>query len=139
MEPLVLTDKNTIPTDELVFSIIGQNKLLWQQIFKNVHDKYPDVDASWNYYSDGKNWLLKTVRKKKTLFWTALHADSFRITFYFGDKAETVIENSGISDQLIENFRNGKHYGKIRAISIKVFNKQDVENVLKLVDIKSKI
>jgi hypothetical protein len=92
MEPLVLSDKSVTPTDELIFSIIGKNQEHWKKIMQTIHEKYPEAQGQWNYYNDGKNWLYKMSRNKKTIFWIALHKDTFRITFYFGDKAEPIIE-----------------------------------------------
>jgi hypothetical protein len=138
MEPLVLTDKSIRPTDELIFSIIGRNRLHWQKLIAGVHEKYPNVEELWKYYIDGHNWLFRMVRKKKTLFWIGILKDTFRVTFYFGDKAGPMIKNSNLPVTIIEDFINGKHYGKIRAISMNVQRSEDIDHCLKLVDLKIK-
>ena len=79
------------------------------------------------------------VQKKKTIFWGGILQDTFRITFYFGDKAEPIIEASDLPADIKSGFKNAKKYGAIRPISIKVFEHSDVENVLKLIVIKNKI
>jgi hypothetical protein len=94
MEPLILTDKSVTPTNDLIFSIIGENRIHWLKLVKTVHDRYPDTHEQWNYYNDGKCWLFRMLRKKKTLCWIGVLESTFRITFYFGDKAEPVIEKS---------------------------------------------
>ena len=139
MEPLVLSDKTVVPTDELIFSIIGENSKHWQRLMQYVHDQYPDAQGQWKYYNDGKNWLFNMNRKKKTLFWIAIHKDTFRITFYFGDKAEPVINKSGLPESIKADFKTTKRYGKIRAISMRVEKKEDIDNAIMLMEIKSKI
>jgi len=139
MEPLVLTDKSVTPTDEQVFSIIGKNRIHWQKLMNGIAEQFPDAKGEWNYYNDGKNWLFKMVRKKKTLFWIGVHSDTFRVTFYFGDKAETFINESNLDADLKEEFRNGKHYGKIRGLSVKINKTQDVNNAFILAGIKSRV
>jgi hypothetical protein len=139
MEPLVLTDKSVRPTDDLIFSIIGRNRVHWQNLIAGVHEKYPDAEELWKYYTDGHNWLFRMVRKKKTLFWVGVLKDTFQVTFYFGDKAAPLIKNSGLPAAIIEAFISGKHCGKIRAISTKIQQAEDIENCLKLVDIKIKV
>ncbi len=104
----------------LIFSIIGENSQHWQKLIQSITDKYPDAIKQWNYYNDGKNWLFRMIRKKKTLFWIGVLKDTFRITFYFGGKAESAIVNSDLPDSLKDMYLNGKRYGKIRAITIKV-------------------
>ena len=104
-----------------------------------LSDNYKDASGTWNYYNDGKQWLFKMVRKKKTIFWLAVMKDTFRVTFYFGDKAEPVIVASGLPESVRDNFLTGKHYGKIRAISTKMTGLSDAETVIKLIDIKAEL
>ena len=69
---LILSNKQIMPTDDYIFSIIGEKKILWQAIMSYVSEKYNDTSGSWNYYNDGKQWLFKLVQKKKTIH-RALH------------------------------------------------------------------
>jgi hypothetical protein len=74
--------------------------------------------------------------REKTLLGIGILKDTFRVTFYFGDKAEPLIKNSTLPPSMIEDFISGKRYGKIRAISTKVQYAADIENCLKLLDIR---
>ncbi len=139
MEPIVLTDKNQFPTDEVVFSHIGKSKTLWISLLEHIKANYPDISWEWRYYNDGKSWLLKVTSKSKTIFWLSVIKGAFRTTFYFGDKAEKAILNSTISDELKKQFKEGKRYGKIRGITITYKNKKDVENAKKLIEVKRSI
>jgi hypothetical protein len=135
----ILSDKNIIPTDDYIFSIIGEKRILWQSIMKYASENYKDISGSWNYYNDGKQWLFKLVQKKKTIFWSGILKDTFRITFYFGDKAQPSIESSDLPQSIKDDFKTSKKYGAIRAITIKVSDISDVDNILKLFAIKHKI
>jgi hypothetical protein len=134
-----LTDPAIKPDDELIESLVGKKIVFWNEILTHTETSYKDVSGSWNYYKDGKQWLFKCVQKKKTLFWAAVYEKSFRITFYFGDKAEPVIFDSEIPESMKEGFRNARRFGAIRPISVVVSEQKDVENVIKLVSIKIKI
>jgi hypothetical protein len=134
-----LTDKNIVPTEELIFSIIGYNEVFWWRIMKYASDNYPEITSGWNYYNDGKQWLFKLVQKKKTLFWAGLLNDTFRITFWFGDKAESFIEEAILPTFIKDDFRNARKYGSIRPISIIVREQSDADNVITLISLKYKI
>ena len=134
-----LNDKNILPTDELVFSAIGEKRILWQRIIQNTSGIHSDVTGTWNYYNDGKQWLYKMVQKKKTIFWAALAEDTLRVTFYFSDKAEPVIAASPLPPSLKDEFRNARKYGLIRGVTILLNEQADADNVLTLVSIKQKI
>ena len=118
MENPILTDQDQFPTDDVIFSIIGKTNALWIAFFEFLKEQYPDFEPDWRYYKDGHSWLMKVVRKKKTVFWLSVIKDAFRITFYFSDKAEEDILTSGISNELKEQFKYGKQYGKIRGLTV---------------------
>jgi hypothetical protein len=77
--------------------------------------------------------------KKQTIFWSALYGDTFKVTFYFGDKAEDLILSSDLPGEIKDEYLYGKRYGKIRAVSVKVFSMSDVEVVKKIIEVKLKI
>jgi hypothetical protein len=139
MEAIVLTDQTIQPDDNLIYTIIGEKQILWQQIMQHLHDQYTDVDEVWKFYNDGKCWLFRTLRKKKTIFWLGVIKDTFRITFYLTDKAEPLIENSTLSEEDKNRYRNAKPSKFGRAVTITMYTHLDVETVNALIDIKLKI
>ena len=139
MEPIVLQDKSIKPTDEIVFSIIGDKSILWQEIMNYLYDHHTDITEEWNFYNDGKAWLFRTLKKKKTIFWIGVLKDTFRISFFLGNKAEPFIEESELSEKLKNDFRNAKGSKTVRSISITMSNQEDVIDVIRLIDIKFKL
>ncbi len=136
MEQPILSDNNQFPTEDIIYSHIGKSKILWKSLFEFIHTEHPDLKEEWRYYNDGKSWLLKVTKKSKTIFWLSVIKNAFRITFYFTDKAEEIINNSSISDEFKEQFKNGKRYNKIRGITVVFKNKKDIENAKSLISIK---
>jgi hypothetical protein len=136
MEELLLDDKEIVPTDEYVIKLLEDKAALWKEIHEFLEENFPDASGSWNYYNDGKRWLYKMVRKKKTIFWGALLSDAFRITIYFGNKAEPEIVKSSLPAEIISGFISAPRYGLIRPVSIKVMSHEDVENIIKLIALK---
>ncbi len=139
LAPLVLSDKDLVVDDKLLSSVLGDNMTLWSKLIDDITSGYSNSAGTWNYYNDGHQWLFKMVYKKKTFFWAAMHAGSFRITFYFGNKAEPVLMESDLPQSVKDNFLTAKRYGSIRAISTRVMNNDDLNLVLKLAEIKSKL
>jgi len=139
MEPIVLTDPNIQPTDELIFSIIGENSVYWEKLVDYLYDNHFDITEEWRFYNDGKSWLYKAVRKKQTLYWIGIIKDTFRVTFWFGEKAQSLIEGSTLPDKVKEEFRNAKRYGQLRAVFVEVRSEDDYNNVVTLVELKAKM
>lgn len=132
----MLNDPAVYPTDEIIFSYIGDNKMLWQRFFYEIKREYSSIEGIWRFYNDGKSWLFRFMLKKKTLCWIGIFGNTFRITFYFGDKAAASIDASGLPESMKENFRNGQYFGKIRAITISVSEDSDIDHALILTGIR---
>ncbi len=136
MEEPILKDPEQYPTDEVLGSCLGSRKKLWDLFFETIGQDYPDFSEEWRYYKDGKSWLMKVVRKKKTVFWVSVVKGAFRITFYFTDKVEDAINESDISDELKEQFKKGKRYNKIRGLTIVFKFKRDIKYAKTLIAIR---
>ena len=134
----ILNDPDQYPTEEVIYSCIGKRKTLWISFFDMLGEQHPDFSQEWRYYKDGKNWLMKVTRKSKTIFWLSVWKNDFKIGFYFSDKAEELINQSDISDDLKEQFKDGKRYGKIRGLTIVFRKKKDIEYANSLIAIRLK-
>jgi len=139
MDPIVLTDPVVQPTEELIFSIIGENSVYWEQLIEYLYENHFDITEEWRFYNDGKSWLYRALRKKKTIYWIGVIKDTFRISFWFGDKAESIIEASILPENIKDQFRNAKRYAHSRAISIEMRSPVDLQNAISLIELKVKM
>jgi len=135
----ILNDPSVYPTNEVIFSHIGEYNVLWQRFLEGVHQAYPGSEEIWRFYNDGKSWLFRFVLKKKTLCWIGLFNNTFRITFYFSDKATALIEAGSLPETLKDNYRNGPYFGKIKAITILVETDSDIDHALALAGIRARV
>jgi hypothetical protein len=138
MENIVLTDRFTTPTDELIFAIIGDRKIFWQKIMSYLHDNHTYITEVWRFYDDSKCWLFRALMKKNTIFWVGILDGTFRISFYFSDKAVPFIAQSDLPER-IKNEYASTQGSKFRSITIKIADAEDVDNVIKLIGIKLKM
>ena len=100
-----LNDKNVKPNDDIIFSIIGDRQLLWKQTISYLCDNNNDISEEWKYYNDGKSWLFRVLKKKKTLFWIRILEDTFRIAFWFAEKLEPLIMQSNLPENLKTQYK----------------------------------
>ncbi|HOW09816.1 MAG TPA: DUF3788 family protein [Bacteroidales bacterium] len=135
----VLTDKSVYPTDDILFSVTGGNMNTWNKIIRNAEGKYSGITKEWRYYNDGKQWLFKLQHKKKTVFWSSVEGNTFRITFYFGNKSEPVIEESDLPGTIKDQFRSAKTFGNMRPVTFIISDNMDIDPILKLIDLKTRI
>ena len=139
MEEDILNDKSIAPSEEIIFSIIGDTKLLWKQTFSYLFDNSKDISVNWKYSDCGKYWVCVVVKKKNTIFRIRiLKKNSFHIIFPVGNKLEPVILQSELHESIKNVFADGKKYNTTRYISIDMKDTGDFENAKKLIDIKLK-
>lgn len=136
METKILSDKNVIPNEEQVFSIIKDKELIWKQIMSYLYDHNNDITEVWKYYNDGKSWLFRTIKKKKTIFWIRILDNTFRIAFWFANRLEPIILESKLPESIKEEYLNAKTFNKSKSIYIDVVDFKDLANIKILIDLK---
>ena len=139
MEKPCLNDKNEYPDDDVLGRYLGKVKSTWDSFMDFLKESYPAFSGQWRYYNDGKSWLYKLTKKKKTVSWISVYHNKFKTTFYFPDKAEELIKASKLRKEYIEKFINGKKYGKIRGITIEIKKPTDLKATKTLIEIKEQV
>ena len=137
MERPLLNDKNEYPDDEVLAKHLGRAKLAWDAFAAGVAARFGDASLEWRYYNDGKAWLCKVVRKKKTVCWVSVWDRFFKTTFYFTAKSDRDIESLPIPSDAKDSYRAHESIGKLKPFTIEVRTKKALEVVFVLVKYKS--
>jgi hypothetical protein len=139
MEKPCLNDQNEFPNDEVLSRYLGKVKTIWDLFTNFLSENYPSFSGEWRYYRDGKSWLYKLTKKKKTICWISVYPDKFKTTFYFPDNAEDIITRSNLDQAYMDQFVNGKRYGKIRGITVEIQKSTDLNPTKTLIKIKEQL
>jgi hypothetical protein len=131
-------DKSTQPTERQLKDTIADTYEYWDEIKNGITELYGDTKGEWRFYSKKSGWTLKTLLKKRNLFFFQPFTNYFSLTFVFGDKAVNVIEESDVSEALKRVLRNAKKYAEGRSLLVNVKTRNDLTDVNKLIDIKVK-
>ena len=139
MEKPCLNNKDEYPTDEVLSRYLNEVKHTWDSFIDFINESYPLFSGEWRYYNDGKSWLYKLTKKKKTICWISVYQHKFKTTFYFPDRAEELIIKSRLKKEYIDGFVNGKRYGKIRGITVEIKRLADLDSTKTLIEIKEQL
>jgi hypothetical protein len=139
MEKPCLNDKDQYPDDAVLSRCLGKVKTIWDSFLALIGESYPSFSAEWRYYRDGKSWLYKITKKKKTICWVSVYINTFKAGFYFSDKAEDLIAASKLKKEYIDQFLHGRRYGKIRGVTVAVTKAADLKAIGTLIDIKEQL
>ncbi len=136
MAASVFEDKDSKPDDKMLAGALGKSNWLWQQIKKHLAAEYGELIEEWKFYGQKSGWILKTLRKKRNLFFFIPLKGSFRVSFVFGDKAVAAVEKSDLPEELVTALKDARKYAEGRGLQIEVKNSADIEHIKKLVEIK---
>ena len=116
----LLNDPDEPPDDQLLSRHLGPAKAAWDEYVSNVPALVDGAEMSWRYYLDGKAWLCKVARKRRTICWISVWRDAFKATFYFGDKADPDIQQLDIDVSLRQAFASSTRVGRLRSLQVEV-------------------
>ncbi len=136
MAESIFDDKSIQPDDQRLVKVLGKSAAYWKDIKKHLQETYGELTEEWKFYNQKSGWILKTLRKKRNLFFFIPLQGCFKITFVFGDKAVAAIEKSDLPNNIIDTLRNARKYAEGRGIQIEVTSPDEVETVQKLVAVK---
>ena len=139
MREAPLVDPDEFPEDPVLERHLGKTKSAWDSFLSHLEEAHPTFSTEWRFYKDGKRWLFKVTKKKKTICWVSVHEGMFSTTFYFSDKVEEHLNNSALDPSFVKQFAEAKRYGKVRPLTVEILETSDLEATKILIPIREKI
>jgi hypothetical protein len=139
MEDPILRNPEEYPTDDVLRRHLGRAMASWKALMRFIAEHEPALSGEWRYYRDGKSWLYKATHKKLTLCWVTVSRGRFTTTCYFPDRAESAITESELPESYIDQYLNGRRYGKTRAISVAVSKLADLEVTKQIMELRLQV
>jgi hypothetical protein len=136
METIPLKNPDVLPTDEVIKAHLEITFPVYSEFLMRLKSEIPDVDCQWNFYNDGKAWLMKVVWKKKTIFWLSVWEGYFKIGFYFTEKNCTGLFDLGIDEVILRDFSQAKPIGKLLPLGIEMRRIEQIDDLMKIVGYK---
>jgi hypothetical protein len=136
---LAFTVKNRRPTEAAIVRALGRAGAAWHLLFEQIESEHPDLSETWNYYADGKSWLLKVARRSKTVFWLSVEEGGFRVSFFFPDRLAGVLLDNDLSEECKTAIRETVPTGKLRAVTVRFGPKRRVRDVMTLIALKASL
>ena len=123
-----LRDPDVYPDDAVLEAILGRSFKAYTALRETAAGMGLSLD--WKFYNDGKAWLCRVSRKKKTAAWMSAWKGYFRATVYFSGKDlegleefasglgsmgnSLALQDVGTSKACVFEIRNQKPLGDLR-------------------------
>jgi hypothetical protein len=127
---LELKDQSIYPDDGVLQQVLGKSYSAYCELLKLFDDN--EMVYEWRYYRDGKAWLCKVQKKKRTIVWMSAWTGFMQAAIYFPERLLDEIYAMDISEQMKNKIRETKNVGKSKPCIFEIRNR-DILNELNTV------
>lgn len=136
-DELQLRDENIFPDEEVLRTVLGPSYEAFTSLL-NLIDKN-DMVHEWRFYKDGKAWLCKVQRKKKTIVWMSARKGYMIATVYLPVRLLKPLLELDISELSKENIRKAKNVGKSKPCSFEIRDEEVLADFEQVMQFKIKV
>lgn len=128
-----LRDETIYPDEEVLASIIGDSYPAYSKLLA-LYKRY-EMTPEWRYYRDGKAWLCKVQKKKRTIVWMSAWKGYMQATVFFPEKYLQRVYSLDINKVVMDKIQSTTYVGKSKPCIFEIRNDEilsDFEAVMTL-------
>lgn len=129
-----LKDEAVYPDESVLKTVLGDAYSAYDDLLKLY--EVNEMNPIWRYYHDGKAWLCKVQKKKKTIVWMSAWKGFMQATIYMPEKFLDQVYALSISEARKEKIRQARSMGKSRACTFEVRGSEVLEDFEKVMQLK---
>jgi hypothetical protein len=129
-----LNDESIEPEEDVLKSILGTSYKAYTELLE-LFDKN-EMTYIWRYYKDGKAWLCKVEKKKRTIVWMSAWKGYMKATIYIPDKYIEDIQNLDVTKNTMDWIMNTKNVGKSKPCMFEIKDSSVLEDFNKVMQFK---
>lgn len=105
-----LTNENSYPDDSVLKTVLGDAYAPYTELLNMFASN--NMDYEWRYYKDGKAWLCKVQKKKKTIVWMSAWKGYMQACIYFPERQLEGVLNLDLGKDTKDRIIKTKNVGK---------------------------
>jgi len=129
-----LRDPTIYPDEAVLHKILGDSYLAYKALLK-LYDTMGMV-YEWKYYTDGKAWLCKVQKKKKTVIWMSAWKEYMQATIYIHDKDIEKFKSLDVRQEVKERIVLAKKVGKSLPCMFEIRDQEILKDIEKVALLK---
>ncbi len=122
-----LSDKSIYPDQKVLKKVLGRSYQSFCALL-TLFDRN-EMLYEWRYYMDGKAWLCKVQKKKRTIVWMSAWKGFVKATIYIPEKHLHSIYALPISEETRERIKTTKNVGKSKPCIFEVRNQKVLKDM----------
>ncbi len=129
-----LRDENIYPDEKVLGDILGTSYKTYTKLL-NLFEKN-DMSHQWRYYHDGKAWLCKIQKKKRTIVWMSAWKGFMKATIYFPERLLEKVFALDMPEDIKEKIRVTKNVGKSKPCIFEIKDAAVLGHLEKVMNLK---
>ena len=131
---LELRDESVYPDERVVKAVLGKSYDSYCKLLKLYDDN--EMNYEWRYYKDGKAWLCKVQRKKRTIVWMSAWKGYMKAAIYIPEKHIKEVYALDINEETKKNIKKTKNVGKSKPCIFEIRNDDVLDDFNKVMQFK---
>ena len=126
-----LTDESIYPDEEVLKDALEKSYNSYCELLKIFEEN--EMVWEWRYYKDGKAWLCKVQKKKKTIVWMSVWRGYMKAAVYVPERLMDQVYALPISSETKERIKETKNVGKSKPCIFEIRENQvfdDLEAIM---------
>lgn len=129
-----LGDETIYPDEKVLKGVLGNSYPAYCELIKLFDDN--QMTHEWHYYHDGKAWLCKVQKKKKTIVWMSAWKGFMKATIYVPEDLTEEIFRLNLSEARKEKIRQTRKVGKSTPCIFEIRNSGVLEDFKQVMQFK---
>ena len=128
-----LRDENIYPDEKVLRKVLGKSYEVYATLLEMFSKN--EMTHEWRYYKDGKAWLCKVQKKKKTIVWMSVWPGYLKAAIYIPKRLLEHVFALDISEETKQKIDATKDIGKSKPCIFEIRNEKilaDFEKVMQL-------
>ena len=129
-----LRDEKVYPDSHVLQTVLSDSYNAYLHLTE-LFDKH-EMTFEWRYYHDGKAWLCKVQKKKRTIIWMSAWKGYIQASIYFPQKHIDKVYELNISETQKNKIRLTKDVGRLKPCIFEIRDQQIINDFEKVVHLK---
>ena len=132
----IFTDRGHQPTTQEILAAIGSKQPLWESLNSFIADSYK-LKSDFAFYGKNYGWALRLRKAGKALLSLYPGQEGFTAQIILGQEQVEKASSLGLSKKAIKIIEDAHPYPEGRWLFIKVESEPDLNDIKKLLAVKS--
>ena len=129
-------DRSHEPGPEQLAEVLGPAEDLWNELVATIRVGFEPLAEDWTFSGKKWGWALRLKRRKRAILYMTPRHGHFMVGFALGQKAVTAAHESDLSRAILDLIDGSQQYAEGRAVRIEVQDREALQDVLRIADIK---